>query len=273
MSYFTKCVTILLLATILLPVAKASLSGDAYPPTFAHRGGYWYDSFGLTRDYAEGIVGYIPGLFSETIGSNSELAYSIGMDFSNDYSNSNSRADAILSYVQHWTQYGYDEDNVVMGGKTQSEWAWNADEMAHSIDVNKGITATGDCEDMAFLCETIYYGAGYETAIVDAPGHVALLIWLPDYPNANVYWDLFGDDKGAGWIWVEATGSENPVGWTPSDFFDGNWSAYVYHDGQYSQFDPQSTDIVDEGIAIDWDLVYVVLIVLFFILSRLFRRQ
>jgi hypothetical protein len=272
MSLFTKFAAILLLTTILVPGALASLSGGTDPPTFTYRRGYWYDSFGLTRDYAEGSDGYIPDLFSETIGPNAELAYQLGVDFGNSYSDSNSRADAILSYVQQWTVYGYDEDNVVMGGDSQPEWAWNADEMAHSIDVSRGITATGDCEDMAFLCETIYYGAGYETAIVDAPGHVALLIWLPDYPNANVYWDLSGDNKGAGWIWVEATGSENPVGWTPSDFYDGDWSAYGYDGGQYSLFEPQQVSSAEGGITIDWDLVMFIIFILFIILSRLFRR-
>ena len=59
---------------------------------------------------------------------------------------------------------------------------------------------------MAFLCATIYMGASMEIVLVDAPGHMALLIWLPEYPNANEYWDLSDDDKRAGWIWVEATG-------------------------------------------------------------------
>jgi hypothetical protein len=273
MSKYAKYTAVLLLTTLLVPVAMASVSGDTSPPTFTHRNGYWYDTFGLTRDNAEGNDGYIPGLFSETIGANAERAYNIGVNFRNDYTDSNSRADAILNYVQHWTVYGYDEDNVAMGGKAQPEWAWNADEMVHSIDVDRGIAATGDCEDLAFLCETIYYGAGYETAIIDAPGHVAVLIWLPDYPNANVYWDLSGDNKDAGWIWVEATGSENPVGWTPSDFFNGDWSAYVYSGNNYFRYEPQQTSVDSGGgLTIDWDLIYAILFILFIILSRLFRR-
>ena len=63
----------------------------------------------------------------------------------------------------------------------------------------------------------MYFAAGYNVTIVDAVDHVALLIWLPEFPNANIYWDV-GDGRGAGWIWVEATGDRNPLGWTPDDY-------------------------------------------------------
>ena len=69
-------------------------------------------------------------------------------------------------------------------------------------------------------------GAGFDAAIVDATDHAALLIWLPEFSNANNYWDLPNDDRDAGWIWVEATGESNPLGWTPPDFEDGGWTAY-----------------------------------------------
>jgi hypothetical protein len=32
--------------------------------------------------------------------------------------------------------------------------------------------------------------------------------------------------RGAGWIRVEATGSSNPLGWTPPDFENGGWTVY-----------------------------------------------
>ncbi len=98
--------------------------------------------------------------------------------------------------------------------------------MAHAFNETTGIKATGDCEDFAFLCGTIYVGAGFDAAVVDAPGHVALLIWLPEFSNANNYWDIPNDGRKAGWIWVEATSDSNPLGWTPPDFADGNWKAY-----------------------------------------------
>ena len=261
---------VLVLVLWLVPLVGAIPSGGRIPPSFTHRGGYWYDDWGLTRDEAEGDSGYLPGLFSETTGSNAELAYSVGEGFRGGYPDNNSMASAILGYVQRWTTYGYDEDNVVMGGVAQGEWAWNADEMAHSMDENLGLVAVGDCEDLAFLSATIYAGAGYETAIVDTTDHVALLVWLPDYPNANVYWDLSGDDRGAGWVWVEATGSENPVGWTPSEYFDGIWSAYVYDGGTYHEYEPLES-VAGSG-SIDLDLVFVVAFLLLIIIFRIFRR-
>ena len=118
---------------------------------------------------------------------------------------------AILKYVQTWTEYGFDSDNVVRGGVSQEEWAWNADEMTHAFNETTGVKAIGDCEDMAFLCGTIYLAAGFDAAIIDAPEHVALLIWLPEFSNANNYWDLPNDNRDAGWIWVEATGNSNPL--------------------------------------------------------------
>jgi hypothetical protein len=63
----------------------------------------------------------------------------------------------------------------------------------------------------------MYYAAGYDVTIVDTIDHAALLIWLPEHPDANVYWDI-GDGRGAGWVWVEATGDRNPLGWTPDDY-------------------------------------------------------
>ena len=157
-----------------------------------------------------------------------------------------------------------------MNGVSQDEWAWNADEMAHNIDQTSGKVAVGDCEDMAFLCAAIYEGAGFETAIIDAPGHCALLIWLPEYTNANNYWELSADSRGAGWIWVESTGPNNPLGWTPSDFSDGGWTAYTHVNNVYTPQEPTQTSTdnsSDSGFSI-WDLVIVIIVVLFTLLTR-----
>jgi hypothetical protein len=215
-------ILILALSMLILPFGKVKGTPSS---DFTNKNGEWYDSFGIDRNVYDGPNGYLPNMAYETLGSNKELAFSIGESFKENYASTSSRAEAILNYVQTWTEYGYDSDNVVKGGVAQDEWAWNADEMAHKFDETAGVKATGDCEDMAFLCATIYAGAGIEAAVVDAPEHVACLIWLPDYANADHYWDI-GDGKGNGWIWVEATGSTNPLGWTPPDFADGNWNAY-----------------------------------------------
>jgi hypothetical protein len=142
-----------------------------------------------------------------------------------------------------------------MAGEAQVEWAWNGDEMAHMVQT--AIDTTGaviaDCEDVAFFCATLYYGAGFDIALVDAPNHCALLVWFPDYPNANIYWDI-QDGRGYGWIWVEATGKQNPVGWTPPSFNDGDFIAYPItkvvdtvfriEDVSYTPVEPSSMETV-----------------------------
>ncbi|MBM3291617.1 hypothetical protein FJY84_02950 [Candidatus Bathyarchaeota archaeon] len=268
MSIKKKYFIILLLLIINLPKVNAYPSGNTTPPTFTFKQGFWYDSWGITRDSAEGAKGFIPFMSSETLGENKELAFAIGERFRNSYSNDIAIADAILAYVQRWTEYGYDEDNVYMNRVAQEEWAWNADEMAHAFNENKGITAIGDCEDVAFLCLTIYDAAGIETAIVDAPGHCALLIWMPNYPNANIYWELSEDSRGPGWIWIEATGDDNTVGWTPSDFHDGNWKAYTLENGIYNVQYPTEDYSEDDG----WGILIDIIILILTIMAKIFLR-
>jgi len=223
-------IIVFLLAVFSLKEVSGLPSGGVYPPTFTKGAdGYWYDSWGFNRNRYSGEKGYLPNIAYETLdgilGNNKELAYSIGEQLKTNYPNRLERAEQVLRYVQRWTEYGYDRDNVIVEGVPQSEWAWNADEMAHAFNPTTGTVAIGDCEDMAFLCATIYIGAGFDAAIIEAPGHCALLIWLPEYPHATVYWDI-RDGRGHGWIWVEATGPNNPLGWTPPDFEDGYWNAY-----------------------------------------------
>lgn len=264
---------------ILLLLLTASLtiqaqSGKAYPASSftLRQDGDWYDNWGIDRNNYAGAHGFLPNLASETLNENKQLAFSIGENFKTLYPGDTERAVAILKYVQTWTEYGYDSDNVVREGIPQEEWAWNADEMANAFNENTGVKAVGDCEDLAFLCATIYAGAGFQAAILDAPGHVALLIWLPELPNANSYWDLPNDDKDAGWIWVEATGSSNPLGWTPPDFQDGRWNAYAI-DNLENLGTPQPTWTNPLPIDIDSNLMLALLIFAFFIILALARSR
>jgi len=206
-------------------------SGNGYPPVFTRKGRNWYDSFGIVRNEWSGEDGYLPRIINESLGENRELAYRFGQLFVDRYPNRNERAEAILRFVQTWTEYGYDEEHVFMEGISQDEWAWNPDEMAHMVDQAQKSqqAAYGDCEDFGFFCGVLYLAAGYEVTIVHPEGHIALLIWLPDYPDANTYWDV-DDGKGYGWIWVEATGDKNPLGWTPPDYDDGSFEVYYVKD-------------------------------------------
>jgi hypothetical protein len=253
---------ILLFALSSVSVAYGIPSGGVYPPEFSSKTslGYleWYDSWGYTRTNSEGTNGFLPNVAYESLGDYKETAYSIGETFKTNYPDQTTRAEAILTYVQTWTEYGYDEDNVFMDNTAQPEWAWNADEMAHNFNENTGAVATGDCEDMAFLCSTLYLAAGFDVTIVSPPTHVAMMIWLPEYSNANYYWDL-NDGRGKGWIWVEPTGEENPIGWTPPDFTDGNFDVYPLTSSTssstitsvyYTPQDPQATDDVTVSVSV-----------------------
>jgi hypothetical protein len=236
--------------------------------SFSLQDGDWFDNWGIDRNYYGGPHGYLPNLASETLGANKELAYSIGEWFQDNYPSKTERAVAILKYVQKWTEYGYDSDNVIRNGVAQDEWAWNADEMAHAFNETTGVRAIGDCEDMAFLCGTIFVGAGFDAAIVDATDHVALLIWLPEFSNANNYWDIPNDDRDAGWIWVEATGSSNPLGWTPPDFENGGWTAYSIGSLEFvaepEPSQPTSTDL---------DILGTIVAIVFFVILALARLK
>jgi hypothetical protein len=255
MTHMGYLILFLLLCTSAVALIK-TVSG--LPASSFHKEyGDWCDNWNVDRnsaftDYGD-PQGYLPNLANETLGNNNETAYSIGERFQENYPSKTERAVAILKYVQTWTEYGYDSDNVIRNGTAQDEWAWNADEMAHAFNETTGVKAIGDCEDMAFLCGTIYVGAGFDAAIVDATDHCALLIWLPEFSNANDYWDI-NDGRGSGWIWVEATGSSNPLGWTPPDFESGEWTAYPINSLEFvaepvpSQ--PTSTDLDVLGIIV-----------------------
>ena len=251
---------LVLFSLLCVLLSAQSLTANGFPASsFTMEEGDWFDNFGIDRNYYGGTHGYLPNLATETLNENRELAYSLGESFKADYPVDTDRAVAVLKYVQTWTEYGYDSDNVVRSGVAQDEWAWNADEMAHVFNQNTGAKAIGDCEDLAFLCGTMYVGAGFDAAIVDAPEHVALLIWLPEFSNANSYWDLPNDNRDAGWIWVEATGSSNPLGWTPPDYQDGGWTAYPIGNLQF-EVEPVPTQSNPDSIDIDTLLIIVVIV-------------
>jgi hypothetical protein len=260
---------ILLLLLSALAVALTKTASGIPASDFSQRDGEWYDNWGIDRNYAgiDGqLPGYLPNIASETLGENRAKAYSIGEQFLNQYQSKSARADAILKYVQTWTYYGYDSDNFVRSGVAQDEWAQNADEFANAFNQSTGVKAVGDCEDMAFLCGTIYVVAGFDAAVIDAIDHVALLIWLPEYPNADKYWDI-NDGRGAGWIWVEATGSENPVGWTPSDYEDGDWTAYQINSQPYIARSPTPSEPTLDV----FDLLFLVVVAIILLLRRVLR--
>jgi hypothetical protein len=226
MRIYPGLVVLLMLLGLLLGVGVPVVFMSPQPSAFIHQNGFWYDAWDYTRDYALGVAGFMPNLAYEVLGEWQDRAFDWGKEFIEFYPDTVTRAEAILSFVQQWTEYGYDEDNVQMGGSAQIEWAWNADDMATRINFDTSTVAIGDCEDLAFLCSAIYEGAGFDTAMVLTSDHAALLVWLPEYPNV-IKWDLIDDGRDYGWIWVESTGENNPLGWTPDEYRDGDWEAFV----------------------------------------------
>ncbi|HXZ30297.1 MAG TPA: hypothetical protein VEG43_03955, partial [Dehalococcoidia bacterium] len=106
-------------------------------------------------------------------------------------------------YTSDADTFGYDD------------FAQNADELATTIA--KDGSGKGDCEDMTVLLAVMYKAAGFRSAIMLLPEHTAVLVYLPDYNQATAFFELNGE---SGWIWAEATGRNNPLGWAPNDYLD-----------------------------------------------------
>ena len=123
---------------------------------------------------------------------------------------------------------------------------------------------------MATLCGTIYVAAGFDTALVDRTDHEAVLIWLPEFSNANDYWDI-NDGKGQGWIWVEATGSANPLGWTPPDFEDGQWTAY--HITNSSVFEPKPEGLQPSSTSNGVNILDIIIAIIFVVIPFIVRMM
>ncbi|MFC1864207.1 transglutaminase domain-containing protein [Chloroflexota bacterium] len=178
---------------------------------FSERGGEVYDSFGICRNSPTGEDGFMqltedsfdPIIARESLGENIDVAWELGRAFAEEYPEPHQRAQQIFHFVRNKVVYTSDIDEF-----GHEEFAQNADELAGAILENG--TAPGDCEDDAILLAVIYKAAGFRSAIVLAPGHAAALVHLPDYNKAARILTL---EDEAGWIWAEATGRTNALGW------------------------------------------------------------
>jgi len=157
-----------------------------------------------------------PAIAFESLGENAGLAYSRGGQLAQKYSDRHQRAEAIFCFVRDRVNYAPDIDQF-----GHDEFAQNADELAAMID-GKGV-GYGDCEDSAVLLAVMYKGAGFRSAIAVSPGHTATLVYLPDYGKAAAIFELEGEP---GWVWAEATGRNNPLGWVPKEFIGARLAAY-----------------------------------------------
>ena len=217
-------------------VTCCGISTWAFPADFYRKSGEIYDSWNLCRTRPQGIDGYFqvtregfrPVITYESLGRNADLAWQLGEKFKERYPEPLQRAEAIyrlardrIRYTQDIDQFGY------------PEFAQNADELASSMEKGK---ALGDCEDYAVFLSVLYQAAGYRSAIVLIPGHAAALIYLPQYKKGNVYLQV---KEESGWIWAEATGRRNRLGWCPSKAFKDKVWAYEIKEAGEITFLPQ----------------------------------
>ena len=213
-------VLILTLAAILTATGYALATPSA---TFREVNDDIFDDWEVCRTRAAGEdgfyqvseTGFRPVIAFESLGEEANLAYSLGEEFAEKYPDRRQRAEEIFRLVRDRVRYTSDTDQF-----KHDEFAQNADEMAATLKQD-GV-AYGDCEDSAVLLAVIYKGAGYRSAIVVVPGHTAAMVYLPEYKTASVF-ELEGEP---GWVWAEATGKNNPLGWVPKEFVNVQIAAY-----------------------------------------------
>ena len=216
-----------LLSLIFVLVAVLTTTGYVLATPSANlesRNGDVFDDWGICRTSACGEDGFYqitettfrPVIAFESLGENADLAYSLGEQIADKYPDRFQRAEAVFRFVRDRVKYTPDIDQF-----KYEEFAQNADELVGTIDQN-GI-GYGDCEDSAVLLAVMYKGAGYRSAIVVGSGHTAALVYLPDYDKATAFFELEGEP---GWVWAEATGKNNPLGWVPKEFIGVKLAAY-----------------------------------------------
>lgn len=238
---------LVLFIVVLIPlvpvyVCFASPSGDFYD-----EGGDIFDDWQVCRTRPNGEDGYLreiyidsgwppsqfqPVITFESLGDYVDIAYPWGEEFAEGYPDPYQRAEMIFYFVRDKVQYVPDIDQFGFG-----EFAQNADELANTIQ-EEGF-ASGDCEDMAILLAVMYKGAGHRVAIVDCPGHVGVIVYLPGYQKANVVFELHGEP---GWVWAEATGGTNPFGWFPEGQLGGPLLAYEISAEPISPWEPPTEE-------------------------------
>ncbi len=218
---------VIVLPAMILALALVPLSRGA-PGTLSDRDGAIFDSWGLCRTRSWENDGFFqvdetsfrPAIVFESLGELKDKAWQIGHQMAEQYSERNQLAEQIFLYVRDHVAYTSDLDHFGV-----EEFAQNADELAEEIESHGA--ANGDCEDDAILLAVMFHASGFRSAIVLAPSHAAAVVRLPDYPKANTFWNFNDTD---GWIWAEATGRTNSLGWTPTEYIRSDLAAYEVTD-------------------------------------------
>jgi len=234
----------ILAGLILALVAVLAATGyvAATPSSAFHEtDGDVFDDWGICRTRAAGEDGFYqiskatfrPVITFESLGEGAALAYKLGEQIADKYPDQVQRAEEVFRFVRDRVQYASDADQF-----EYDEFAQNADELASAIDEN-GV-GYGDCEDSAVLLAVMYKGAGYRSAIVVGQGHTAALVYLPGYDKATAVFELEGE---SGWVWAEATGRNNPLGWVPKEFINVKLAAYEISEEAVTPTEPTTAPL------------------------------
>jgi len=227
---------ILLSIAILLAIVPASALAVS-STNFYKQGGEIFDDWDLCRTRAEGVDGFFqvrseaqfcPVILGESLGENADRAYQMGQQLVQDYPDLHQRAEEVFAFARDKVRYTSDKDQFGF-----PEFAQNADEVAATIG-DEGF-AYGDCEDYAALLAVMYKGAGFRSAIVLTPDHAATLVYLPEYNKAN---RILSVDGEPGWVWAEATGGNNPLGWLPERYIGAELAVYEVEDEAIAAVEP-----------------------------------
>jgi len=213
-----------LIVVLLAAVATAGYASAFQSEGLYERGGHIFDDWEICRTRVFGEdgfyqiteTGFRPVIAFQSLGEMADLAYSLGEHIANEYPDPLRRAEAVFHFVRDGVEYAPDIDQT-----GNEEFAQNADELAIAI-VEDGI-GYADCEDMAVLLAVMYKAAGFRSAIVLVPEHTAVLVYLPEYNKATAFFELEGEP---GWVWAEATGRNNPLGWAPKQYLNDRIAAY-----------------------------------------------
>ncbi len=231
-----------LIVVLLGGLATAGYASASSSEGFHEINGDVFDDWEICRTRAFGEDGFYqisettfrPVIVFESLGEGAALAYSLGEQIAGKYPDPLPRAEAVFQFVRDRVKYTPDIDQF-----DHEEFALNADELATSIDQN-GV-GYGDCEDSAVLLAVMYKGAGYRSAIVVGSGHTAALVYLPDYKKATAVFELEGEP---GWVWAEATGKNNPLGWVSKEFINVELAAYEIGEEAIAPTEPTTAPAV-----------------------------
>jgi predicted transglutaminase-like cysteine proteinase len=213
-----------LVVALLVAAATAGYTSAFLSEGFHERDGDIFDDWEICRTRAFGEdgfyqiseTGFRPIIAFQSLGDQANGAYRLGEQIADEYPDRLQRAEAVFRFVRDRVKYVSD---IELSGS--EEFAQNADELA-AIIVGDGI-GQGDCEDMVVLLAVMYKAAGFRSAIALVPEHTALLVYLPDYDEATAFFELGGEP---GWIWAEATGRSNHLGWAPKEYLDTKIATY-----------------------------------------------